>query len=91
MSVKTDDTPYELKIKAKFDGDIDTHTISAVSIYNPDYIPQSGVSLGVNHKCAAGGFRILPITDAQFEFSDSNAILKAPVPEPITDVIVEHP
>lgn len=90
LSVKTDDAPYDIKIKAKFDGESETHTISAVSIYNPDYVPRSGVSLGVNHKCAAGGFRVLPVTDGQLEFLDSNAVLKAPEPVPVTDEQMEN-
>lgn len=89
LCIKTDDTPYELKIKAKFDEDIETHTISAVSIYNPDFVPQPGVSLGLNHKCAAGGFRVLPITDTQLEFSDSKVVLEAPAPTPITNEQME--
>ena len=85
LSVKTDDTGYQLKIKAKFDENVVTHTISAVSIYNPDFVPQPGLSLGNNHKGAAGGFRVLPITDTQLEFSDSNVVIKAPSPTPITN------
>ena len=85
LSVKTDDTGYQLKIKAKFDENIGTHTISAVSVYNPDFVPQPGLSLGNNHNGAAGGFRILQITDTQLEFSDSKVVIKAPSPNPITN------
>lgn len=85
MSVKTDDTDYRLKINAKFDENVETHTISAVSVYNPDFVPQPGLSLGNNHKGAAGGFRVLPIIDTQLEFSYSKVVLKAPSPTPATN------
>ncbi len=89
LSVKTDDIPYSLKIKAKFDENIETHTISAVSVYNPNFVPQPGLSLGNNHKGAAGGFRVLPITDSQLDFSDGKIVLKASSPTPITNEQME--
>lgn len=89
LSVKTDDIPYALKIKAKFDKNIETHTISAVSVYNPDFVPQPGMSLGNNHKGAAGGFCVLPTTDTQLDFLDSKVVLKAPAPTPITNEQME--
>lgn len=85
LSVKTDDTDYALKIKAKFDENIETHTISAVSIYNPDFVPHAGMSLGNNHKAAAGAFQTLPISGVQPDFSDNTAICNAENPSAITN------
>ncbi len=77
MSVKTGDTDYELKVKAIFDENIETHTISALSVYNPEFTPKVGMSLGNNHKAAAGAFRTLPTNDIQLNYADNAAICKA--------------
>lgn len=89
MCTKTDDTNYQLEINAKFDENIETHTISALSVYNPEFKPQPGMSLGNNHKGAAGGFRFLPTGNTPLEFSDSKVILKADSPSPITNEQLE--
>lgn len=84
MSVKTDDTDYELKVKAIFDENIETHKISALSVYNPEFTPKVGMSLGNNHKAAAGAFRTLPTSDNQLNYVDNAAICKAEAPSAIT-------
>lgn len=84
MSVKTDDTDYLLKIKAKFDESIEPHTISTVSIYNPEFAPKAGMSLGNNHQAAAGAFRTLPITYTELEYADNTTIYQSQAPSPIT-------
>lgn len=84
MSVKTDDTDYELKVKAIFDGNIETHKISALSVYNPEFTPKAGMSLGNNHKAAAGAFRTLPTSDNQLNYADNATICKAEDPSAIT-------
>ena len=82
MSIKTDGTDYQLEIKAKFDRDFETHTISALSVYNPEFTPQPGAFLGYNHNSAAGAFRTLSISNAQLEYENSTAIYKVEAPVP---------
>ncbi len=77
MSVKTDETDYELKVKAIFDENIETHTISALSVYNPEFTPKVGISLRNNHKAAAGAFRTLPTSNTQLNYADNSIICKA--------------
>lgn len=84
MSVKTDDTDYELEIKAIFDENIETHKISALSVYNPEFTPKIGMSLRNNHKAAAGAFRTLPTSDTQLNYVDNTVIYKAAEPSAIT-------
>ncbi len=84
MNVKTDDTNYELKVKALFDKNIESHKISALSLYNPEFTPKAGISLRNNHKAAAGAFRTLPTNDTQLNYADSAAICKAADPSAIT-------
>ncbi len=84
MSVKTDDSDYELKVKAKFDKNIETHKISALSVYNPEFSPKVGMSLGNNHKAAAGAFRTLPTSGTQLNYVDNSTICKAADPSAIT-------
>ncbi len=84
MNVKTDDTDYELEIKAIFDENIETHKISALSVYNPEFTPKVGMSLGNNHKAAAGAFRALPTRDTKLNYADNSAICKAADPSAIT-------
>ncbi len=84
MSIKTDDTDYELEIKAIFDENIDSHKISALSVYNPEFTPKAGMSLRNNHKAAAGAFRTLPTSDTQLNYADNSVICKAAEPSAIT-------
>lgn len=84
MSVKTDDTDYQLDINAKFDEDIETHTITALSVYNPEFTPRVGVSLGNNHKAAAGAYRTLSIIGEELGYADNTVIYKAEASSPIT-------
>ncbi len=84
MSVKTDEIDYELKVKTIFDENIETHTISALSVYNPEFTPKVGMSLGNNHKAAAGAFRTLPTIDTKLNYADNSTICKASDPSAIT-------
>lgn len=72
------DVTYQLKTNAKFDKNLERHSISGISILNPDYHPENGEwFFANNHKGLANVTNYISLNDSITSFADDIIITKA--------------
>lgn len=79
------ETTYQLKTNAKFDKNLERHSISGISILNPDYHPENGEwFFANNHKGLANVTNYISLNDSITSFADDIIITKADPFSPFT-------
>ncbi|MCM1166931.1 MAG: hypothetical protein NC299_14865, partial [Lachnospiraceae bacterium] len=84
-TVINEDKTIPIYADAKFDGDLEEHTISGISILFPDFYPESGSPFfGNNHKALSGASCGISIDGKAVSYVENVRILQAETPKIIT-------